>query len=121
MLQYYLLMRGTRRLALEYKALIDEKAALLVLNVKPAQPSPSGGATKRKASGLGSQATPAGNAPETNAASLDAGDYAQQAVHTVGVDDLLMHRFAEELSEGAKVRGYLATSIHDDYDYRVGS
>ncbi|KAG9079428.1 hypothetical protein FRC06_007739 [Ceratobasidium sp. 370] len=125
MLQYYLLMRSTRHSALNNKALINDKAQMLVSEVEnannhswppTAQPLPSAGAKKRKASGLGSQTNPAGNVPETNTASIDTGDY-------VGVDDPLMHRFAEELSKGgesSKVRGYLASSIHDHYDYQVG-
>ncbi|KAG9080836.1 hypothetical protein FRC06_006090 [Ceratobasidium sp. 370] len=132
MLQYYLLMRSTRHLALNNKALINDKARILVSEVEnannhswppAAQPLPSAGAKKRKASGPGSQTNPAGNVPETNTACLDTGDYVQQPVHIVGVDDPLMHRFAEALSEdgeSAKVQGYLASSIHDHYDYQVG-
>ncbi|KAG8717715.1 hypothetical protein FRC08_006856 [Ceratobasidium sp. 394] len=126
MLQYYLLMRATRRLALDYKASIDDEALLLALNAgananihswhPAAQPPRSAGDKKRKAS----QAAPAGNVFGTNMTSFDAEDYVQRPVH----DDPLMHRFAKELSENgesAKVRGYLASSIHDDYDYQVGS
>ncbi|KAG9079291.1 hypothetical protein FS749_008633 [Ceratobasidium sp. UAMH 11750] len=126
MLQYYLLMRATRRLALDYKAAIDDEALLLALNAgtnanihswhPAAQPPRNTGGKKREAS----QAAAAGNIPETNMGPLDAEDYVQQPVH----DDPLMRRFARELSENgesAKVRGYLASSIHEDYDYQVGS
>ncbi|KAG9098878.1 hypothetical protein FRC06_005871, partial [Ceratobasidium sp. 370] len=130
MLQYYLLMRSTRRLALQYKLSIDNQAGMLARNAGPdvhswppaAQPKSSAGRKKRKRTGSEAKGAPGGNAPPMNVASLDTEDYIQQPVHVMGVDDPLVHRFAEELSENgesAKVRGYLMSSIHDDYDYRV--
>ncbi|KAG8742266.1 hypothetical protein FRC10_001753 [Ceratobasidium sp. 414] len=130
MFQYYLPMRDTRRLALEYKALIDNQATLLTLRAEPsthswppaAQPKSSANAKKRKNIGSEAQGAPGEDAPETNMAFFGAGDYVQQPVHVVGAGDPLVHRFAEELSENgenAKVRGYLMTSVHDNYNYQI--
>ncbi|KAG8737428.1 hypothetical protein FRC10_008182 [Ceratobasidium sp. 414] len=131
-LQYYLLMRATRRLALDYKQLIENEATSRVLDIMKSSsnthtwpPKSSTGSGKRKKLDpiAEEQGNPGGNVPQTNVAtSLVTDSCVQQAVHVISVDDPFIHRFAEELSkngEWAKVRGYLRSSIHDDYEYQV--
>ncbi|EUC64040.1 hypothetical protein RSOL_434580 [Rhizoctonia solani AG-3 Rhs1AP] len=53
--------------------------------------------------------------------SLDMNDDGQH-VHIVGIDDRLKHQFVDVLSRNGpwvKVHGYLATSLHQRYDYQV--
>ncbi|KAG9085824.1 hypothetical protein FRC06_003436 [Ceratobasidium sp. 370] len=135
MVQFYLLMRHAKRLALQYKAVIDDQAGSRVdlspisihdwpPTVKPKSSTGSGkrgnGEATRAAQGVSG-----GSVPGTRmVASPDTDNHTPELVHVVGVDDPLIHRFAEELSENgesAKVRGYLMSSVHDNYDYQVGN
>ncbi|KAG8737430.1 hypothetical protein FRC10_008184 [Ceratobasidium sp. 414] len=121
-LQYYLLMRATRRLALDYKQLIEDGATGRVLDIMefhpdihswpplPKKKSSTGSGKRRKLALIAEeQGNPGGNVPQTNVAtSLVTDDCVQQMVDLVGVDNPFIHRFAEELSENgewAKVRG----------------
>ncbi|KAG8711781.1 hypothetical protein FRC08_015462 [Ceratobasidium sp. 394] len=104
MLQYYLLMRSTGRLALEYKASIDGQGCKRVTDIH--YWSSRGGAKSRTGceknkgptlvlEGLGSSG---GNVLKTNMmASLDSNDYNQQPVHASGVGNPFVRRYAGEL------------------------
>ncbi|KAG9081694.1 hypothetical protein FRC06_005438 [Ceratobasidium sp. 370] len=124
-LQYYLLMRDTRRLALQYKAAIDAQARKLVTDISRSQPrihfwptwgsgpkSSVGSDKKRKLDSVLEESGAAGEnrAPKTSAiTTVGTNNFDDRPVHVVGVDDPFIHLFAEELSENgerAKVRDY---------------
>ncbi|KAG9079368.1 hypothetical protein FS749_008574 [Ceratobasidium sp. UAMH 11750] len=115
MFRYYLLMRETRRLTLEYKASIEGHALELAASIA------------RSHSGIHSWPPQAEQGRGTSSlerkkATPALGAQATQLNDVVGLGEPFMHHHAGELGEideDEKVRGYLLSSIHHDYEYRV--
>ncbi|CUA75544.1 hypothetical protein RSOLAG22IIIB_05942 [Rhizoctonia solani] len=139
MVQFYLLMRLARHLALQYKDLPEKiNFSRLLISLQTDEgldswpPPESQNPNKPKSSTKGSKRSRLSEVEEEHN-STHLSDCSTTEVglpgfldtknnHSVHVVDPLKHQFADILSrkgEWSKVRGYLASSMHQHYDYQV--
>ncbi|CAE6459242.1 unnamed protein product [Rhizoctonia solani] len=146
MVRFYNLMRLSRHCALKYKMALEAVTTKSIINSlmndkglgswppefdSRSHPSRSksgnSGAKRPRLSSVqeeyhDSAALPANAMSGSNHSTPPHATSTDQCVHVVGVDDPLKRQFVDILSrneEWVKVHGYLASSLHEQYDYQV--